>query len=121
MHISKMLIRGAVALGVVLAPAIVMQGTAIGWLDAAQAASTETVRFSSASGSKEIEIVRGDPVRALPATAAAQSREQLSYQPVSGMNGWFVDPETGRIGNCFRSKTTQVKGWRIKCVWKDMR
>ena len=121
MQISKVLIGTAVTLTVMLIPTFVMQGTPNSGLGVAQAASVETVLVNSSSGSKEVEIVRGESVRVKSAVLGVKSQDQFSYQPLPGMAGWFVDHANKKIGNCFRVRTSAYRGWRIQCVWKDLR
>ena len=86
----------------------------------AQAVEVETVLVNTASGPKKVDIIRGIQPEPEPLETSAGPVDQPPYQRVVGMNGWFLDTENNRIGNCFKQHTAMVGGYRIRCVWKHL-
>ena len=68
-----------------------------------------------------VKVFRGIEGGASTTTTEPTEAEVLSYEPVTGGSGWFVDRENNRIGNCYTVASTQWRGKpRIRCVWKSM-
>ena len=68
-----------------------------------------------------VKVFRGVEVGASTTATEPTEAEILSYEPVTGGSGWFVDRENNRIGNCYTVASTQWRGKpRIRCVWKSM-
>ncbi|MDX1401489.1 MAG: hypothetical protein R3245_06180 [Kiloniellales bacterium] len=72
---------------------------------------------ASEPAQQPVTVVRGETVFVPSQT---QQSEPQGLEAVAGFNGWFIDRSTNRIGNCFRLNTSDVGGYRIKCVWKRL-